>query len=37
MVVETTHDWYPAITLYQSSGFVEYDRDPEDVHFRLVL
>jgi ribosomal protein S18 acetylase RimI-like enzyme len=37
VVLETTHDWYPAIALYQSRGFVEYDRDEEDVHLRLPL
>jgi ribosomal protein S18 acetylase RimI-like enzyme len=37
IVLETTHDWHPAIALYRSAGFVEYDRDPEDVHLRLML
>ena len=37
VVLETTHDWHPAIALYQSAGFAEYDRDPDDVHLRLTL
>ena len=37
IVLETTHDWHDAIALYQSCGFVEYDRDPEEVHLRLWL
>ena len=30
-------DWQPAIALYQSCGFIEYHRDAEDVHLRLIL
>jgi ribosomal protein S18 acetylase RimI-like enzyme len=37
ILVETNHDWYDAIALYQSHGFVEYDRDEESIHMYLDL
>jgi len=37
VVVETTHDWHSAVALYESCGFAEYNRDPDDVHLRLRL
>jgi N-acetylglutamate synthase-like GNAT family acetyltransferase len=33
VLVETNHDWYDAIRLYERCGFSEYDRDDESVHF----
>jgi ribosomal protein S18 acetylase RimI-like enzyme len=35
LLVETNHDWYDAIGLYQSCGFCEYNRDEESIHFQL--
>ncbi|MEJ2748799.1 MAG: GNAT family N-acetyltransferase [Anaerolineae bacterium] len=37
LLVETNHDWYDAIGLYQSCGFREYDRDEESVHFQQIV
>ncbi len=37
IVVETNHNWYPAIKLYESSGFRQYARDEESTHFHLIL
>jgi putative acetyltransferase len=37
IVVETNHDWYPALALYQSCGFAEYDRDEESIHLEQQL
>ncbi len=37
IVVETNIDWYDAIRLYERCGFIEYDRDDEEVHFFLSL
>ena len=37
LLVETNHDWCDALGLYQKMGFVEYDREPEEVHMRLNL
>lgn len=37
LLVETNHDWYDAIGLYQSCGFCEYDRDEESVHFQQKI
>jgi len=36
-LVETNHDWYDAIALYQSHGFTEYHRDEESVHMRIQI
>lgn len=36
-VVETNHDWYDAIRLYERCGFQEYGRDEESVHLSLAL
>jgi GNAT superfamily N-acetyltransferase len=35
--VETNHDWYPAIELYKSCGFVQLFVDEESVHMALFL
>jgi hypothetical protein len=35
--VGTEPDWDAAIALYTGSGFVEYDFDGEDIHYRLAL
>ena len=35
--VGTEPDWHPAVALYTGCGFVEYDRDAEDIHYRLPL
>ncbi|MGW8319820.1 MAG: GNAT family N-acetyltransferase [Candidatus Promineifilaceae bacterium] len=37
IVVETNHDWHPALALYQSCGFAEYDRDEESIHLEQWL
>lgn len=37
VLVETNHDWYDAIRLYERCGFQEYDRDDESVHLSLSL
>jgi GNAT superfamily N-acetyltransferase len=37
LLVETNHDWFDAISLYQSCGFCEYDRDEESVHFQQKI
>ncbi len=37
LLVETNHDWYDAIGLYQSCGFREYAKDTESVHMKLTL
>lgn len=37
LLVETNHDWFDAIGLYQRCGFVPYDRDEESVHLALEL
>jgi ribosomal protein S18 acetylase RimI-like enzyme len=37
LFVETNHDWYDAISLYQSCGFGEYERDEESRHFQQKL
>jgi GNAT superfamily N-acetyltransferase len=37
LIVETNHDWYDALRLYQRCGFVEYDRDEESMWMRLRL
>lgn len=37
LLVETNCDWDDAIRLYQRCGFVEYDRNEEEVHFALDL
>jgi ribosomal protein S18 acetylase RimI-like enzyme len=35
IVVETNDDWYDAIRLYQSCGFIEVDRRDGEVHMML--
>ena len=35
--VEATHDWHGAVALYEACGFVEYDRDSDEIHLRLRL
>ena len=37
LLVETNHDWYDAIGLYQNCGFREYGRDEESVYFQQKL
>ena len=37
LLVETNHDWYDAIGLYQNCGFSEYDQDEESVHMQMTL
>jgi ribosomal protein S18 acetylase RimI-like enzyme len=37
VLIETTHDWHPAIKLYERCGFVLYDRDQESAYLRLDL
>ncbi|MCB9422419.1 MAG: GNAT family N-acetyltransferase [Ardenticatenaceae bacterium] len=37
LLVETNHDWYDAIGLYQNCGFCEYGRDEESVHMQQEL
>ncbi len=37
LLVETNHDWVDAISLYQSCGFCEYDRDEESIHFQQKI
>ena len=37
LLVETNHDWFDAIGLYESCGFREYDRDAESVYLALVV
>jgi GNAT superfamily N-acetyltransferase len=37
VLVETNHDWDPAVSLYLHCGFAEYDRDQESVYLRLTL
>lgn len=37
ILVETNIDWYNAIRLYERCGFVEFDRDDEEVHLCLTL
>lgn len=37
MEVETNNDWFDAIGLYQSLGFVEHDRDDISVYMALSL
>lgn len=37
LLVETNHDWYAAIALYQRCGFTPYDRDDESIHLALTL
>ena len=37
VLVETNHDWYDAIALYQRYGFREYARAAEEVHMALDL
>ena len=37
IVVETNHDWYPAIKLYESCGFRQFAKDEENVHLQLIL
>ena len=36
LLVETNHDWHDAISLYQSCGFQEYDRDAESVYLEFM-
>ena len=35
--VATQPEWTDAVELYRSEGFVPYDRDPIDVHFRCGI
>jgi ribosomal protein S18 acetylase RimI-like enzyme len=35
--VETNHDWYDAIGLYERCGFTEFARDAESVYLALNL
>ena len=37
ILVETNHNWYPAIKLYESCGFRQYAKDEESIHFQLIL
>ncbi|HEY1353626.1 MAG TPA: GNAT family N-acetyltransferase [Ktedonobacteraceae bacterium] len=37
LIVETTHDWYDAIGLYQKLGFVEYQRVRQGVYLARDL
>ena len=37
ILVETNHDWFDAIRLYQRCGFEEYDRDEESVYLSINL
>jgi ribosomal protein S18 acetylase RimI-like enzyme len=37
VIVETNLDWWDAIGLYRSCGFVEYDRDEVSVYMALAL
>jgi ribosomal protein S18 acetylase RimI-like enzyme len=37
LIVETTHDWYDAIRLYQKLGFVEYQRVRQGVYLARDL
>ncbi len=37
LLVETNHDWFDAIGLYESCGFREYDRDAESVYLELTI
>lgn len=37
LIVETTHDWHDAIKLYQSLGFVEYQRVRNGIYLGLDL
>jgi GNAT superfamily N-acetyltransferase len=37
IIVETNHDWYPAIKLYESCGFRQFAKDEESTHFHLIL
>jgi ribosomal protein S18 acetylase RimI-like enzyme len=37
VLVETNHDWYDAIALYQRYGFREYTRAAGEVHMALDL
>jgi ribosomal protein S18 acetylase RimI-like enzyme len=37
VLVETNHDWYDAIALYQRYGFREYARDAGEIHMALDL
>ncbi len=37
IVVETNHDWCPAIKLYESLGFRQYAKDKESIHLHLIL
>jgi ribosomal protein S18 acetylase RimI-like enzyme len=37
ILVETNHDWYDAIRLYERCGFREFDRDEESIYLSLTL
>lgn len=37
VVVETNDDWYDAIRLYKSCGFIEYDRREGEIHMMRQL
>jgi N-acetylglutamate synthase-like GNAT family acetyltransferase len=37
LMVETNKDWYNAIGLYQSCGFLQYDEDDISVYLKLDL
>jgi ribosomal protein S18 acetylase RimI-like enzyme len=37
IVLETTNNWYDAISFYESHGYVEYDRNEDEVHLMKEL
>jgi GNAT superfamily N-acetyltransferase len=37
IVVETTNTWNDAISFYESHGYIEYDRDEDEVHMMKEL
>ena len=37
IVVETNDDWYGAIQLYRSCGFLQYDQRDGEIHMQLEL
>ncbi|MCB8989469.1 MAG: GNAT family N-acetyltransferase [Ardenticatenaceae bacterium] len=37
LLVETNDDWYSALHLYQSCGFIPYDHRDGDVHMKMVI
>ena len=37
VVLETTLDWFDAITFYRHNGYQESSRDDADIHFRKLL